>query len=131
VPFAYWCFRKSLCVNTSLFLYTISVATLSRHAADRHLLPLYRKTCTRTSCLTPQNGKDGQSKLSVLYTEHRLYAVNILMRNCVNRWFFVGGDEEKAGCKQPLVHREHFSVKRKFKRKKNTSYFKLYYIKLS
>ena len=28
-------------------------------------------------------------KLSVLHTEHRLYAVNILMRNCVNGVFFV------------------------------------------
>ena len=31
---------------------------------------------------------------------------------------FFGGDEEKAGCKQPLVHRERFLVKRKLKRKK-------------
>ena len=64
-------------------------AQQNRNAADRHLLPLYRKTCTRTSCLTPQNGI-GRTVETVrpTYREH-LYAVNILMRNCVSPGFFL------------------------------------------
>ena len=51
--------------------------------ADRHLLPLYRKADTRRSRLTPQN-ETGRTVETVrpAYREH-LYAVNILMRNCV------------------------------------------------